>query len=144
MSTLTTTTALKRYAESQGIEVVERRLPTGWPHALYIPGLNTIYLEADQPHCCKRVNLAHELGHAILGHSRPQTTWWETRQELQADVFAACVLINADDYARLEKIYDSDTAIADELEVTLHLLEVWKTTQKQQFGQQNCCLQAKT
>lgn len=144
MNTQKTTTSLKRYAESHGVEVVERHLPAGWPHALYIPELNTIYLEANQPHYCKRVNLAHELGHAILGHTRPQTTWWEARQEAQADIFAARLLIDADGYARLEKLYDSAPAIADELEVTLHLLEVWKTAQKQAFWQQPQIVQAKT
>ena len=102
MSTQNTTTSLKRYAESQGVEVIERHLPTTWPHALYIPELNTIYLEARQPHCYKRANLAHELGHAVLGHTRPQTDWWESRQELQADIFAARLLINPSDYAHLE------------------------------------------
>lgn len=126
MSTLSTTTSLKRYAESQGVEVIERHLPNTWPHALYIPELNTIYLEARQPHCYKRVNLAHELGHAVLGHTRPQTEWWEARQELQADIFAARLLIDPSDYARLEASYESDIAIAEELEVTPHLLEVWK------------------
>lgn len=127
MSTPKTTTSLKRYAESQGVEVVERHLPDSWPRALYIPELNTIYLEARQPHCYKRVNLAHELGHAMLGHTRAQTDWWEARQELQADIFAACLLINPDDYARLEVSYDSDASIAEELEVTPYLLEVWKS-----------------
>jgi len=126
MSTQNTTTSLKRYAESQGVEVIERHLPTTWPHALYIPELNTIYLEARQPHCYKRANLAHELGHAVLGHTRPQTDWWESRQELQADIFAARLLINPSDYAHLEASYESDIAIAEELEVTPHLLEVWK------------------
>ena len=128
MSTLNTTTSLKRYAESQGIEVVERRLPDSWPRALYIPELNTIYLEARQPHCYKRVNLAHELGHVMLGHTRPQTDWWEARQELQADIFAARLLIDPDDYARLEESYDSAAAISHELEVTPRLLDVWKNT----------------
>lgn len=126
MSTLNTTTSLKRYAESQGVEVIERCLPNTWPRALYIPELNTIYLEARQPHCYKRVNLAHELGHAVLGHTRPQTEWWEARQELQADIFAARLLINSSDYAHLEASYESDIAIAEELGVTPHLLEVWK------------------
>lgn len=127
-NTLTTTTNLKRYAESQGIEVVERRLPDSWPRALYIPELNTIYLEARQPHCYKRVNLAHELGHVMLGHTRPQTDWWEARQELQADIFAAHLLIDPDEYARLEESYDSAAAISHELEVTPRLLDVWKNT----------------
>lgn len=126
MSTQNTTTSLKRYAESQGVEVIERHLPNTWPHALYIPELNTIYLEARQPHCYKRVNLAHELGHAVLGHTRPQTEWWEARQELQADIFAARLLIDPSDYAHLEELYDSTPAIAEDLEVTPHLLHVWK------------------
>lgn len=132
MSTQNTTTSLKRYAESQGVEAIERHLPNTWPHALYIPELNTIYLEARQPHCYKRVNLAHELGHAILGHTRPQTTWWEARQELQADIFAARLLIDPSDYANLEELYDSTPAIAEELEVTPHLLEVWKSVMQHQ------------
>lgn len=136
MSTQNTTTSLKRYAESQGVEVIERHLPNTWPHALYIPELNTIYLEARQPHCYKRVNLAHELGHAVLGHTRPQTEWWEARQELQADIFAARLLIDPSDYAHLEELYDSTPAIAEDLEVTPHLLEVWKTTQCSRTRQQ--------
>lgn len=127
-NTLTTTTNLKRLAESQGIEVVERHLPDGWPRSLYLPELSIIYVESHQPHCCKRSNLAHELGHVVLGHTRPQNAWWEARQELQADIFAARLLIDPDDYARLEGIYDSAAAISHELEVTPRLLDVWKNT----------------
>jgi len=126
MSTQNTTTSLKRYAESQGVEVIERHLPTTWPHALYIPELNTIYLEARQPHCYKRANLAHELGHAHYGDTPTGNGHYDQRQEQRADEYAAHLLINPADF-EASAIWHQDClpAIADDLEVTHHLLKIW-------------------
>ncbi|GEM_PF-1574584 len=122
MSTQNTTTSLKRYAESQGVEVIERHLPNTWPHALYIPELNTIYLEARQPHCYKRANLAHELGHVFYGH-----TTNSPKAERQADVFAAMQLIDPIEYRHAEAAYGTnEELLAYELGVTPHVIRVWR------------------
>ncbi|MEH0147430.1 ImmA/IrrE family metallo-endopeptidase [Corynebacterium sp. Q4381] len=74
--------------------------------------------------------LAHELGHAAsddpAGH--------QSRYEMRADLYAANLLINPQEYAELEMIYDGHPgAIAAELGVTIHLLEVWQATRREQF-----------
>lgn len=70
-----------------------------------------------------RSALAHELAHMVFRHP-PKAT---PRQELQADRFAAKLLITEADYARAEAIYGpSPQQIAAELNVTNHLLAVWR------------------
>lgn len=76
--------------------------------------------------------LAHELGHAIhgdLGHG-------DTRQENRADRFAANLLISEDEYRQAEMLYGPHPgAIAQELGVTIHLVQVWTTHHKERQPQ---------
>lgn len=71
--------------------------------------------------------LAHEIGHAIRGDV-PTGTAYDARAERAADHFAATYLISPVEYALAEEIHGTALdAIANELGVTTHLLEVWRT-----------------
>lgn len=71
--------------------------------------------------------LAHEIGHAIRGDV-PTGTVFDARAERAADHFAATYLISPVEYALAEELHGTALdAIANELGVTTHLLEVWRT-----------------
>lgn len=71
--------------------------------------------------------LAHEIGHALRGDV-PTGTAFDQRAERAADHFAATYLISPVEYALAEEIHGTALdAIANELGVTTHLLEVWRT-----------------
>jgi Zn-dependent peptidase ImmA (M78 family) len=76
-----------------------------------------------------RMTMAHEIGHAHHDHqwTDDPTTW--KRQEREADVFAAMLLISRDEYARAERIVgEHPGAIAKELAVTENHVLLWRET----------------
>ena len=90
-------------------------------------GNGAISLRAGLGHVNRRSTLAHELAHHVLRHDPAATGWVQMRQEHQADQLAAQTLITPTDYAQAERLYGPHPgAIAQELEVTRHLLHVWK------------------
>lgn len=74
----------------------------------------------------QRMTLAHECGHAWHGHD--WTLYHDReRDEREADVYAARLLIRTEDYAYAERIVgDHPGAIAKELGVTRHLVDLWR------------------
>ena len=70
--------------------------------------------------------LAHELGHAQYGDTPTGNGHFDQRQERRADEYATRLLINTRDF-RAAAIWHNGglPAIADELEVTHHLLATW-------------------
>jgi len=75
----------------------------------------------------ERCTLAHEIQHALAGHRRSPFGVVNSRQEAYADRMAARLLICPDEYALAEELHGAHTgAMADELEVTLHMLRVWR------------------
>lgn len=70
----------------------------------------------------KRCVLAHEFGHAFHGHA----CFGDKAAEDAADLYAAQLLIDPAEYARLERVYPSAETIAEELEVTEELLTVFQ------------------
>lgn len=70
--------------------------------------------------------LAHELGHAQYGDTPTGNGHFDQRQERRADEYATRLLINTRDF-RAAAIWHNGClpAIADELEVTHHLLATW-------------------
>ncbi|MCG7241946.1 MULTISPECIES: ImmA/IrrE family metallo-endopeptidase [Corynebacterium] len=70
--------------------------------------------------------LAHELGHAHYGDTPTGNGHYDQRQEQRADEYAAHLLINPADF-EASAIWHQDClpAIADDLEVTHHLLKIW-------------------
>jgi hypothetical protein len=73
-----------------------------------------------------RTTLAHELGHWFLGHD------WRgrhdhARDEREADLYAARLLIRPGDYARAERMYGHHPgAIARELGVPTRFVTLWR------------------
>lgn len=74
----------------------------------------------------QRAALAHELGHVIHGHDwrLPHS---RERDEVQADRYAAGLLISSVEYAAAEAMHESPAAIAAELEVPVKLLLLWQS-----------------
>lgn len=77
-----------------------------------------------------RCVLAHEIAHARLGH-----TCSGGPEERRADVIAASMMINPESYARAEAIDASAHSIADELDVTVDLVQVYREVCLQRLGQ---------
>lgn len=77
----------------------------------------------------QRSVLAHELGHAYHGHDCSNS-----RNERQADAYAANLLINADDYARAERHSPNVHDIAAELDVTDDIVTAYQDLCLQQLG----------
>lgn len=122
-------TDLHCLAERMGVTI--RRVPAGpgVPAAYYDHHARTIYTRREQTVESYRTALAHELGHAYYGHHPPASRAEHSRQEAQADRYAANLLISPTEYALAERLYGPHPgAIADELEVTRHLVEVWQAT----------------
>lgn len=112
-------------AEQMGITVEEDRV--GWlaPGDLggWFPTARLILLQPGLGWRNRLHTLAHELGHAHYGHPRGHYP----KHEIQADVFAARLLISEQAYAEAERIFDGHPgAIADELGVTRSLLATWQ------------------
>lgn len=72
--------------------------------------------------------LAHELGHAAHGDTPTGNGHYDQRQERRADEYAAQLLITPADFEAAAIWHHGHLpAIADELEVTQHLLKTWQT-----------------
>ncbi|WP_087138658.1 ImmA/IrrE family metallo-endopeptidase [Mycetocola reblochoni] len=80
-----------------------------------------IWYSLDLTRAERRVVVAHELGHARYGH-----TCDSPREERQADRFAAQLLIRPRDYEQAERVSADAHAIAEELNVTPRLVEVYR------------------
>lgn len=74
----------------------------------------------------QRTTLAHELGHAWHGHDWTHDHDLE-RDERQADIYAAQLLISPAEYAAAERTVGPHAgALAKELGVTRRLVELWR------------------
>ena len=70
--------------------------------------------------------LAHELGHAHYGDTPTGNGHFDQRQERRADEYATRLLISIRDFKAAAVWHHGHLpAIADDLEVTQHLLNVW-------------------
>lgn len=106
------------HAEQLGIDVIVRPLRTA--HGLWLPDMNTIAIHSRIRAGAQRLVLAHELGHADLGHrdDRP-------KHEHQADVYAARNLICPDELHDLYKWCPDEQRIISELGVTTRLFRAY-------------------
>jgi hypothetical protein len=98
----------------------------GW----WCPAERVILLDARLDRRTARCVLAHELGHALLGHSGAPSfgdvAWLASRQEAQADRWAARRLLAAPDVGRALAAHPTDLeAAALELGVTSTVLRTW-------------------
>ena len=75
-----------------------------------------------------RCTLAHEIAHHVANDQPTNNPWIKARQERKADEQAAKWLISPVEYALAEKIHGPHpSAIAQELGVTVALVETWRS-----------------
>lgn len=118
---------LEVMAESLGITI---RSHHGGEKARWHPDSQVITLQKGLGPTNRVCSLAHELGHAALRHYVGDDihTRLHSRQEREADEWAAKFLISTDEYARTEQLYGSHPGVlARELGVTVRLVEAWRT-----------------
>ena len=119
---LATCPDLHAHARELGVRL---RRHTGGPKGVYHHPSRTISTRRGMSIQQYRSTLAHELGHAHYGDT-PRRGIYSVRQEARADTYAAKLLIAP------QAFFDAATwhnghlgGIADELEVTHHLLLRW-------------------
>lgn len=122
MSGLKTCPDLHRLADSMGVRL---RRHTGGPKGLYHHATRTISTRRGMSIQQYRSTLAHELGHAHYGDI-PVKGIYSVRQEIRADSYAARTLITPQAFFDAAAWHNGHLGgIADELEVTHHLLLRW-------------------
>lgn len=114
---------LHRLAESMGVTL---RRHNGGKKGWYDHATRTISTRRGMSIAQYRSTLAHELGHAVHGDTPTGNGHYDQRQENRAWAYAANLLISPVDFAAAALWHnDHIPAIADELEVTQHLLRTW-------------------
>lgn len=117
---------LEMLAAIHGITITTH---TGGEKGRWHSDTRTISLRKDLHPTLRYCTLAHELGHALNNHDSRTEAWLRGRQEREADIFAANVLIDPTEYKNAELLYGPHPgAIAQELGVTIHLVTVWRRT----------------
>ncbi|KJL24839.1 hypothetical protein RN51_00989 [Microbacterium oxydans] len=120
---------LLHLADAQRVHVIER---TGRTRGGYDPTTRTIRLSPGMSARTTRSVLAHELGHACLGHVPPASSAMRAQQERQADEWAASRLITPHAYAEAEEVRGPHLAsLAFELNVTIELVEAYQRLLRQ-------------
>ena len=117
-------------AESMGVQL--RRHSGGCP-GWYDHHRRVISTRRGQSISQYKSVLAHELGHAAHRDTPTGNGHYDQRQERRADEYAARLLINPTDFKAAAIWHHGHLpAIADELEVTQHLLKTWQTLHERQ------------
>lgn len=120
---------LLRLADEQRLCVVER---PGRTRGGFDPSTRTIRLSPGMTRRTTRSVLAHELGHAQLGHIPTPSATIRAQQERRADEWAARRLISPLAYAEAEKLRGPHLAsLAFELEVTVELVTAFQRLLRQ-------------
>ncbi|MEG8035057.1 ImmA/IrrE family metallo-endopeptidase [Sphingomonas sp. LR61] len=106
------------HAEMLGIRVIHRRLTTGT--GLWVPDHRVIFVQDRLRRVHDRSTLAHEIGHAALGHrdDRP-------KHEVQADRFAAERMIDRERLVDLMQWSPDPSRWATEMDVSTKLIRVY-------------------
>lgn len=89
---------------------------------MYSPDEHRIYFDIGLTMFERRSVLGHELGHAYYGHSCD-----DAANDLQADIFAARLLVHPDDYAQLERLGADHDEIAEHFRITPDVVETFRT-----------------
>lgn len=111
---------LLRLVDEQGLRLIER---PGRTLGGYDQASRSIRLTPGMSARTMRSVLAHELGHAALGHTVTTHPAIRRRQERQADAWAARLLITPAAYAAAEALRGTHRAsLAFELGVTVELV----------------------
>ena len=95
----------------------------------YVHSHRTIVLRMGLTPTETRSVLAHELAHAYYGD-----TCSKGREERRADRFAASLLIDPERYAAAEAVDEHPAAIADELQVTVDVVQTYQEQCLQRLG----------
>lgn len=112
-------------AESMGVQLQRH---TGGCPGWYDHHRHIISTRRGQSISQYRSVLAHELGHAAHGDTPTGNGHFDQRQERRADEFAARLLISPTDFESAAVWHHGHLpAIADELEVTHHILKTWQS-----------------
>ncbi|MHB2253174.1 ImmA/IrrE family metallo-endopeptidase, partial [Corynebacterium aurimucosum] len=112
-------------AESMGVQLQRH---TGGPPGWYDHKRRIISTRRGQSISQYRSVLAHELGHAAHGDTPTGNGHYDQRQERRADEYAARLLISPVEFEAAAAWHQGHLpAIADELEVTKHILKTWKS-----------------
>lgn len=118
---------LLRLADEKRLRIVER---PGRTRGGFDPTTRTIRLSPGMSARTTRSVLAHELGHAELGHVPAVAS--RALQERQADEWAACRLITPHAYAEAEELRGPHLAsLAFELGVTVELVTAYQRLLRQ-------------
>ena len=118
------TLELEQIAEIMGIMIVTH---IGGEKGRWYPDRKTVSIRKGLHPIQHLCTLAHELGHAHHGHSPSAIKWIHTRQEREADQWAAQLLINKEAFRIMERECDGhEGAMAEGLGVTIHLIQAWK------------------
>lgn len=103
-------------AAELGVRVHGAHLP-GDMLGSYSPTQRRVYFDLGLTPDERRVTIAHELGHVHYGHDCDST-----RNEMQAETYAAHLLIDPAEYARAEAIDAEPNYLAAETGVTVELI----------------------
>lgn len=121
---------LHRLAESMGVTL---RRHNGGKKGWYDHATRTISTRRGMSIQQYRSVLAHELGHAHYGDTPTGNGHFDQRQERRADEYAARLLISPVEFEAAATWHQGHLpAIADELEVTKHLLKTWQSLHERQ------------
>lgn len=107
------------HADRLGIRVIFGRLRTA--NGLWLPDHRTIFIKEGMRAVHTRVALAHEIGHAELGHEDDRP-----KHERQADLYAARHLVDPVRLRELAAWTNDAFRIAQELGVTQRILHAYK------------------
>ena len=117
-------------AESMGVQLQRH---TGGPPGWYDHQRRIISTRRGQSIGQYKSVLAHELGHAHHGDTPTGNGHYDQRQERRADEYAARLLISPVEFEAAAAWHHGHLpAIADELEVTKHLLRTWQSLYEKQ------------
>ena len=120
---LATCPALHAYAEAIGVRL--QRHDNG-PKGFYHHPTRTISTRRGLSIQAYKSTLAHELAHATYGDEPTGNGHYDRRQEARADRWAASALISPEAFTDAYIWHRGHLpAIADELEVTHHILDIW-------------------
>jgi len=111
---------LLRRAAEEGLTVHACRLPPGLL-GCYEPDASRIWFDLGLTPAERRSVIAHELGHHYYRHRESTPS-----NERAADRYAAAMLIDPAEYARLEPIHPDADTLADELQVTVTVIEAFR------------------
>lgn len=114
------------HARELRIPVVRHPLTTC--NGMWLPEQGIILLRLRMRRVLERNVLAHEIAHAVLGHTHQECGPLDGRQERQANRLAATWLVDPGEFAVASRAYDDPGRVCAELEVTPTILAAYLGT----------------